>query len=190
MRTGFLKKADMALYAAKNGGGGDHRFFALEMEEAAQERRALELDLREALASDQFLLYFQPLVDLRNGRVTTCEALLRWNHPTRGMVPPSVFIPIAEETGLIIALGEWALLRACPEAAQWPTSVKVAVNLSPVQFRDRGRGPGKSFRPSPSQGLPAQRLELEVTERLLLEDTHGTLAAMEQFKEPRRSEFR
>ena len=84
----------------------------------------LELDLREALASDQFLLYFQPLVDLRNGRVTTCEALLRWNHPTRGMVPPSVFIPIAEETGLIIALGEWALLRACFEAAKWPKSVR------------------------------------------------------------------
>ena len=134
----LLKKADMALYAAKNGGGGDHRFFALEMEEAAQERRALELDLREALASEQFQLYFQPLVDLRSGRVTTCEALMRWKHPNRGMVPPSVFIPIAEETGLIIALGEWALQRACAEAANWPKSVKVAVNLSPVQFRDRG----------------------------------------------------
>ena len=107
----LLKKADMALYAAKNGGGGDHRFFALEMEQAAQERRSLELDLREALGSDQFQLNFQPLVDLRSGRVTTCEALLRWSHPTRGMVPPSIFIPIAEETGLIIALGEWALQR-------------------------------------------------------------------------------
>jgi EAL domain-containing protein (putative c-di-GMP-specific phosphodiesterase class I) len=136
----LLKKADMALYAAKNGGGGDHRFFALEMEEAAQERRALELDLREALASDQFQVYFQPLVDLRNGRVTTCEALLRWKHPTRGMVPPSVFIPIAEETGLIIALGEWALLT--------------------------------------SGTMP----RAEVTERLLLEDNDGTLAAMEQLK--------
>jgi diguanylate cyclase (GGDEF)-like protein len=177
----LLKKADMALYAAKNGGGGDHRFFALEMEEAAQERRALELDLREALASEQFHLHFQPLVDLRTGRVTTCEALLRWNHPSRGMVPPSVFIPIAEETGLIIALGEWALLRACFEAAKWPKSVKVAVNLSPVQFRDRGLAL-QVVSALAKSGLPAQRLELEVTERLLLEDNDGTLATMEQLK--------
>ena len=177
----LLKKADMALYAAKNGGGGDHRFFALEMEEAAQERRALELDLREALASDQFQLYFQPLVDLRTGRVTTCEALMRWKHPTRGMVPPAVFIPIAEETGLIITLGEWALQRACAEAANWPKSVKVAVNLSPVQFRDRGLALHVVSALAKS-GLPAQRLELEVTERLLLEDSDGTLAAMEQLK--------
>jgi len=177
----LLKKADMALYAAKNGGGGDHRFFALEMEEAAQERRALELDLREALSSDQFQLYFQPLVDLRTGRVTTCEALMRWKHPNRGMVPPAVFIPIAEETGLIISLGEWALQRACAEAANWPKSVKVAVNLSPVQFRDRGLALHVVSALAKS-GLPAQRLELEVTERLLLEDSDGTLAAMEQLK--------
>jgi len=177
----LLKKADMALYAAKNGGGGDHRFFALEMEEAAQERRALELDLREALASEQFDVYFQPLVDLRSGRVTTCEALLRWKHPTRGMVPPSVFIPIAEETGLIIALGEWALMRACSEATTWPKSVKVAVNLSPVQFRDRGLAL-QVVSTLAKSGLPAQRLELEVTERLLLEDNDGTLAAIEQLK--------
>ena len=105
----LLKKADMALYAAKNGGGGGHRFFAMDMEAAVQERRALELDLRDALASEQFQLNYQPLVDLRTGRVTTCEALLRWTHPVRGEVPPAVFIPVAEETGLIIALGEWAL---------------------------------------------------------------------------------
>ncbi len=177
----LLKKADMALYAAKNGGGGDHRFFALEMEQAAQERRGLELDLREALSSEEFELAFQPLVDLRTGRVTTCEALLRWSHPTRGMVPPSVFIPIAEETGLIIALGEWALHRACLEAVKWPKSVKVAVNLSPVQFRDRGLAL-QVVSALAKSGLPAQRLELEVTERLLLEDSDGTLAAMEQLK--------
>ena len=177
----LLKKADMALYAAKNGGGGDHRFFALEMEEAAQERRALELDLREALVSEQFHIYFQPLVDLRNGRVTTCEALLRWEHPKRGMVPPAIFIPIAEETGLIIALGEWALQRACVEAAKWPKSVKVAVNLSPVQFRDRGLAL-QVVSALAKSGLPAQRLELEVTERLLLEDNDETLTTMEQLK--------
>ena len=170
----LLKKADMALYAAKNGGGGDHRFFALEMEVARS-------NLREALTSEQFQLYFQPLVDLRNGRVTTCEALMRWKHPSRGMVPPAVFIPIAEETGLIIPLGEWALQRACAEAANWPKSVKVAVNLSPVQFRDCGLALHVVSALAKS-GLPAQRLELEVTERLLLENSDGTLAAMEQLK--------
>ena len=175
----LLKKADMALYAAKNSGGGGHRFFAIDMEDAAQERRALELDLREALASEQFQLNYQPLVDLRTGRVTTCEALLRWKHPLRGDVPPAVFIPVAEETGLIVALGEWALNRACVEAATWPHGVKVAVNLSPVQFRDRGLAL-QVVSALAKSGLHAQRLELEVTERLLLEDNDGTLATMEQ----------
>jgi diguanylate cyclase (GGDEF)-like protein len=175
----LLKKADMALYAAKNGGGGGHRFFAMDMEEAVQKRRALELDLRDALASEQFQLNYQPLVDLRTGRVTTCEALLRWTHPVRGEVPPAVFIPIAEETGLIIAIGEWALNRACVEAATWPHGVKVAVNLSPVQFRER-RLALQVVSALAKSGLPARRLELEVTERLLLEDNDGTLATMQQ----------
>ncbi len=177
----LLKKADMALYEAKNGGGGNHCFFACEMEEAVQVRRALELDLREALASQQFHLHFQPLVDLRTGRVTTCEALLRWMHPVRGNVPPSVFIPVAEETGLIIALGEWVLQRACVEAATWPKDVKVAVNLSPVQFRERGLAL-HVVTALAKAGLPAQRLELEITERVLLEESDATLAAMEQLK--------
>ena len=175
----LLKKADMALYATKNGGGGSHRFFAADMEAAVQERRALELDLRDALALDQFTLNFQPLVDLRTGRVTTCEALLRWTHPTRGEVPPAVFIPVAEETGQIIAIGDWALHRACTEAASWPHGVKVAVNLSPVQFRDRGLAL-QVVTALAKSGLPPQRLELEVTERLLLEDNDGTLATMQQ----------
>jgi diguanylate cyclase (GGDEF)-like protein len=175
----LLKKADMALYAAKNGGGGGHRFFAMDMEEAVQKRRALELDLRDALASEQFHLNYQPLVDLRTGRVTTCEALLRWTHPVRGEVPPAVFIPVAEETGLIIAIGDWALNRACVEAATWPHGVKVAVNLSPVQFRER-RLALQVVSALAKSGLPAHRLELEVTERLLLEDNDGTLATMEQ----------
>jgi diguanylate cyclase (GGDEF)-like protein len=175
----LLKKADMALYAAKNGGGGGHRFFAMDMEEAVQKRRALELDLRDALASEQFQLNYQPLVDLRTGRVTTCEALLRWTHPVRGEVPPAVFIPVAEETGLIIAIGDWALNRACVEAATWPHGVKVAVNLSPVQFRER-RLALQVVSALAKSGLPAHRLELEVTERLLLEDNDGTLATMEQ----------
>jgi diguanylate cyclase (GGDEF)-like protein len=177
----LLKKADMALYAAKNGGGGDHCFFAAEMEEAVQVRRALELDLREAIGTEQFQLDFQPLVDLRTGCVTTCEALLRWKHPVRGNVPPSVFIPVAEETGLIIPLGEWVLHRACSDTATWPQDVKVAVNLSPVQFRDRAL-PLQVVSALAKSGLAPRRLELEITERVLLEDSDGTMAAMEQLK--------
>jgi diguanylate cyclase (GGDEF)-like protein len=175
----LLKKADMALYAAKNSGGGNHRFFAMDMEEAVQERRALELDLREALGSEQFELNYQPLIDLRTGRVTTCEVLLRWTHPVRGEVPPAVFIPVAEETGLIIALGEWALNRACAEAAGWPHDVKVAVNLSPVQVKSRGLVLQVVSALAKSE-LSAHRLQLEVTERLLLEDNDRTLATMQQ----------
>lgn len=175
----LLKKADMALYAAKSQGGGGHCFFAEEMEDAAQEHRKLELDLREALATNQFSLHYQPLVDLRTGCVTSCEALVRWNHPIRGEIPPSVFIPVAEETGLIIALGEWVLQQACADAANWPHIIKVAVNLSPVQFRDRSLVL-QVFSALAKARLGAQRLELEVTERLLLEDSEGTLAAMEQ----------
>jgi diguanylate cyclase (GGDEF)-like protein len=177
----LLKKADMALYAAKKDGGGSHRFFAVEMEEAVRARRALELDLRDALASDQFRLHFQPLVDLRTKRVTACEALLRWSHPERGNVPPSIFIPVAEETGLIIAIGEWVLHQACLEAAKWPKNVKVAVNLSPVQFKDHALALHVVSALAKS-GLPVQRLELEITERVLLEECDDTLATMEQLK--------
>lgn len=175
----LLKKADMALYAAKGDGGGCHRFFASEMEEEAQARRALELDLREALAQDGFELFFQPLVNLRTGEITACEALLRWPHHERGYIPPSEFIPIAEETGLIIALGEWVLDRACHEAATWPNDVKVAVNMSPVQFRDRTLG-RRVISALAKAGLPARRLEVEITERVLLEETDTTLLALEQ----------
>jgi diguanylate cyclase (GGDEF)-like protein len=178
----LLQKADMALYAAKSSGGGKHCFFAPEMEEAVQGRRALELDLREALASEQFQLEFQPLVDLRSGRVTTCEALLRWRHPVRGHVPPSVFIPVTEETGLIVPLGEWVLQRACVEAATWPSDVKVAVNLSPVQFRDGGLA-FQVLSALAKSGLPAGRLELEITERVLLDESENTLLIMQQLKE-------
>ena len=178
----LLKKADMALYAAKNGGRGSHRFFAAEMEDAVQARRALEIDLRDALALGQFELHFQPLVDLRSGRITACEALLRWKHPVRGMVPPGVFIPVAEETGGIIALGEWILHKACIEAATWPRDVKVAVNLSPIQFKSRSLAL-QVVSALAKSGLPAQRLELEITERVLLEESDDTLTTMEQFQQ-------
>jgi EAL domain-containing protein (putative c-di-GMP-specific phosphodiesterase class I) len=113
--------------------------------------------------------------------VTTCEALLRWKHPVRGNVPPSVFIPVAEETGLIIPLGEWVLHRACSDTATWPRGVKIAVNLSPVQFRDHGL-PLQVVSALAKSGLAPRRLELEITERVLLEDSDGTMAAMEQLK--------
>jgi diguanylate cyclase (GGDEF)-like protein len=178
----LLKKADMALYAAKNAGGGHHHFFASEMEHAAQERRGLELDLRAALAAGDFDLYFQPLVDLRTGRITCCEALVRWTHPERGPVSPAMFIPAAEETGLIIPLGEWVLQRACAEAATWPSDVRVAVNLSPVQFRDRSLALQVVLALARS-GLSSQQLELEITERVLLNEGDETLATMQQLQE-------
>jgi diguanylate cyclase (GGDEF)-like protein len=178
----LLKKADMALYAAKNAGGGHHHFFASEMEQAAQERRGLELDLRAALAAGDFQLHFQPLVDLRSGRITCCEALVRWTHPERGPVSPAVFIPAAEETGLIIPLGEWVLQRACEEASTWPSDVRVAVNLSPVQFRDRSLALQVVLALARS-GLSSRQLELELTERVLLNEGDDTLATMQQLQE-------
>jgi len=178
----LLKKADMALYTVKIGGHGGCCLFAGQMEEATQARRALELDLRQALADERFELHFQPLVNLASGRVTACEALLRWTHPTRGAVSPAVFIPIAEETGLIVALGEWVLKRACAEAVSWPRDIKVAVNLSPVQFRDRGL-PLRVMTALGKSGLVPQRLELEVTERLLLDESDQTLATMRQLND-------
>jgi diguanylate cyclase (GGDEF)-like protein len=178
----LLKKADMALYAAKNAGGGHHHFFATEMEQAAQERRGLELDLRGALAAGDFDLHFQPLIDLRTGRVTCCEALVRWTHPQRGPVSPAAFIPAAEESGLIIPLGEWVLRRACAEAATWPSDVRVAVNLSPVQVRDRSLALQVVLALARS-GLSIQQLELEITERVLLSEADETLATMQQLQE-------
>jgi diguanylate cyclase (GGDEF)-like protein len=178
----LLQKADLALYAVKTGGRGGHRLFAGELEQATRARRALELDLSEALAAGQFELHFQPVVNLASGRVTACEALLRWTHPTRGAVPPAVFIPVAEEIGLIVALGEWVLKRACTEAMNWPRDIKVAVNLSPVQFRDYGL-PLQVTTALGNSGLAPQRLELEVTERLLLDESDHTLATMRQLND-------
>ena len=131
----LLKHADMALYRAKAEGGATYRFFEPEMDARLQARRALELDLRQALADEQFELYYQPLIDLRRNAVAGFEALVRWQHPERGMISPADFVPLAEEIGLIVPLGEWVLRRACREAAAWPGQVKVAVNVSPAQFR-------------------------------------------------------
>ncbi len=149
----LLKNADMALYRAKADGRGTYRFFEPEMDARMKARRTLELALRAALANGEFELYYQPLVDLQNNEVTSCEALLRWHHPERGTISPAEFIPLAEEIGLIVPLGEWVLRKACADAVLWPDNVKVAVNLSPTQVMNRnsriGRRRGaRIFRPA------------------------------------------
>jgi diguanylate cyclase (GGDEF)-like protein len=177
----LFKCADMALYAAKAAGRGALRFFAAEMDVAAQERRALELDLRHAMGRGELQVYFQPIVDLSTNRFAGCEALLRWRHPTRGFVSPAEFIPIAEETGLIIPIGEWVVGEACAIAATWPRDMRVAVNLSPVQFKDPHL-PMRVIGALARTGLPASRLELEITETAVLQDSEATLAAMNQLQ--------
>ena len=133
----LLKNADTALYRAKADGRGTYRFFEPEMDALMQKRRALELDLRKALVNGEFELYYQPLVNLEKNEISSFEALLRWNHPERGLIPPVDFIPLAEETELIVPIGEWVLRQACHEAVKWPSDIGVAVNLSSVQFKMR-----------------------------------------------------
>ncbi|MFY8210384.1 MAG: putative bifunctional diguanylate cyclase/phosphodiesterase [Caulobacter sp.] len=177
----LLKKADMALYRAKADGRGAYHFFERAMDEQLQARRALELDLRRALQAGEFELVYQPLYHLGAERVTGCEALLRWYHPERGTVSPADFIPLAEEIGLIVQLGEWVLRRACAEAANWPEHVRLAVNLSPAQFRDRGlvRTVVSALAAS---GLSANRLELEITESVLLQDNAANMTMLHDLK--------
>lgn len=177
----LLKNADMALYRAKAEGRGTWRFFKPEMEIDAQARRLLELDLRNALETNQFELHFQPIVDLATNRITTCEALLRWNHPERGLVPPATFIPVAEEMGLIVEIGKRVLRMACLECLRWPSDVRVAVNLSPIEFA-RGHAPIIVRETLAATGLPAKRLEIELTESTLLQDTRSTRAALQQLE--------
>jgi predicted signal transduction protein with EAL and GGDEF domain len=136
----LLKNADMALYGAKADGRGSYRFFEPEMDARMKARRELEMDLRRALANAEFELYYQPLVSLQSNDITGFEALLRWNHPVRGLISPAEFIPIAEETGLIVPLGEWVLRKACDETASWPEHFKIAVNLSPAQVEGSESG--------------------------------------------------
>ncbi|MGH6820351.1 MAG: putative bifunctional diguanylate cyclase/phosphodiesterase, partial [Methylocella sp.] len=156
----LLANADIALYQAKEDGRRTFCFFQPGMGASLRAHRTLELDLRKALAAGEFELYYQPLVTLETGVICGFEALLRWHHPLRGMVAPAKFIPLAEETGLIVPIGEWVLRQACAEAAAWPDDLKVAVNLSPVQFK-KGNLPQVVFATLASTGLPAARLELE-----------------------------
>ncbi|KJC38566.1 diguanylate cyclase [Bradyrhizobium sp. LTSP849] len=169
----LLKNADMALYRAKADGRGTFCFFRDEMAATVEARRILELDLRKALANEEFELFYQPLVNLKTGKITTCEALLRWNHPVRGTVSPVDIIPVAEDMGLIVDLGRWILRRACMECMKWPEGVSVAVNFSPQQFHQRDVLSEIRYALEVS-GLPAHRLEIEITESSLLRNTQLT----------------
>ena len=173
----LLKNADMALSRAKNDSRGTFSFFEAEMDARAQSRRKIETDLRQAIQDDVLRPYYQPLIDLSTGRITGFEALVRWPHPERGMISPAEFIPVAEETGLINAVGGLMLRRACMDAAQWPDDVRVAVNLSPLQFRV-GNLLSVVMDTLKQSGLPPTRLELEITETLLLEKSSQVLATL------------
>ncbi len=177
----LLKSADMALGRAKAGGKGILHFYEEEMDRRAQARRAIEMDLRQALQNDELAVYFQPLLNLKTLSITTCEALVRWPHPVRGMVSPAEFIPVAEETGLVIELGRQVMRKACQACAGWPETVRVAVNLSSVQFErdDVVKLVGDTLR---ATGLSPDRLELEITETLLLQDSAAILDILNQLR--------
>jgi diguanylate cyclase (GGDEF)-like protein len=177
----LLKGADLALYRAKADGRGTFRLFQAEMDAAMQARRVLELDLRLALPAGQLELFYQPQMDVQGRRIAGCEALLRWNHPVKGMISPDQFIPLAEETGLIVPIGEWVLRRACAAAVKWPDDLRVAVNLSAVQFKSPNLVASVvgALRES---GLHAARLELEITETVMLRDTEATLATLHELQ--------
>ncbi|CAN7547241.1 EAL domain-containing protein [Bradyrhizobium sp. LjRoot220] len=177
----ILKNADLAMYAAKAAGRRTHRFFQPEMHAEVRARRMLELDLRQAIVDGGFEVYYQPCVSLQDGRITGCEALLRWRHPERGMISPADFVPVAEETGLINQLGEWVLTTACAEAATWPDDIRLAVNVSPVQFKS-GTLAFKVIAALAASGLAASRLELEITEAVLIRDDDAALAVLHQLR--------
>jgi diguanylate cyclase (GGDEF)-like protein len=177
----LLKNADIALYRAKEEGRGTYRFFESEMDALVQARRALEVNPRLAMANDEFEIFYQPLVRLSSNEITGVKALLRWRHPVRGLISPAEFVPIAEETKLIVPLGEWVLRSACAEVARWSAEVRLAVNLSPVQFRSTDVpeiiASALSF-----SGLSPARLEVEITETTVIQEEERTLAALNKIR--------
>ncbi|WP_061028073.1 EAL domain-containing protein [Bradyrhizobium sp. CCH5-F6] len=177
----ILKNADMAMYAAKSAGRHTYRFFEPEMDARVRERRQLESDLCHAIANGGLEVYYQPCLGLKDDRITGCEALVRWRHPERGMVSPAEFIPIAEDTGLINEIGEWVLATACRDAASWPDDIRLAVNVSPVQFKS-GTLALKIMAALAASNLPASRLELEITEAVLIRDDDAALAILHQLR--------
>ncbi|MGA3301666.1 MAG: EAL domain-containing protein [Methylovirgula sp.] len=177
----LLKNADMALYRAKGDGKGTFRFFEAEMDARVQKRLRLEMDLRSALQTNALKVYYQPIVDLSSGDVNGFEALIRWPHAERGMIPPTEFIPVAEEMGLIAQIGAFVLDRACTDAARWPDHVKIAINLSALQFR-HGDLLAIVMTALQNSGLPAYRLELEITESVLLEKSDNMLETLKALR--------
>jgi len=177
----LLRNADLALYRAKGDGRGTFRFFEPAMDMQMQARRTMEQDLRRALSGGEFELHYQPVVNLAQDEISGFEALIRWNHPTQGMVSPASFIPLAEEIGFIVPIGEWVIRQACATAARWPGNLKVAVNISAVQFRN----PGLSeviVNALAASGLDPARLEIEITESVLLQNREATLAVLHQLR--------
>ena len=177
----LLKNADLALYGAKGDGRRTYRFFEAGMDARARARRSLELELRQAISDGSLETYYQPVVNIEDGKISSCEALLRWRHPERGMISPAEFIPIAEDSGLINQLGLWVLNAACAEAATWPDHVRVAVNVSPVQFRSQALALNVAAALA-ACGLPASRLELEITEAVLIRDDEAALDMLHQLR--------
>lgn len=177
----LLKSADMALYGAKSDGRGAYRYFEPEMDARMKTRRALEGGLRKALVNGEFELHYQPIFNFQN-EVVSCEALLRWNHPERGMIAPAEFIPVAEEIGLIIPMGEWVLRRACSDAATWQDGIKVAINLSAMQLRNQNIAQ-VIINTLAASGLAPKRLELEITESVLMQNSEATLNTLLQWRE-------
>jgi diguanylate cyclase (GGDEF)-like protein len=177
----LLRNADLALYRAKGDGRGTFRFFESEMDLQMQARRILEQDLRKALPAGEFELYYQPVVNLASNEVSGFEALIRWNHPEQGVVAPGAFIPLAEDIGLIVPIGEWVIRQACATAARWPEDLHVAVNISAIQFRNPGLLQ-VIVGALAASGLSATRLEIEITETVLLQDKETTLAILHQLR--------
>ncbi|MCA0423075.1 MAG: EAL domain-containing protein [Proteobacteria bacterium] len=178
----LLKNADLALYHSKSEGRGNYHFFEARMDAKMQARRLVEMDLRRALPGNELELHYQPQVNLASNRITGFESLIRWRHAEKGMISPVEFVPIAEEVGLIIPIGEWVLREACTAALNWPADVRVAVNLSPVQFRDRNLV-NVVRNVLAKTGLQARRLELEITETALVQDMDVTVGILHQFRD-------
>ena len=178
----LLKNADLAMYQAKANGHGTYCFFEREMDTRVKARSVLEFELRQGIMCGQFELYYQPIVNLHDGIIIGCEALLRWHHPERGLISPTEFIPIAEETGLINQLGEWALRTACTEAMTWPEDIRIAVNVSPLQFKNQALVL-TVISALAASGLPSRRLDLEITETAILHDEGATLGKISQLRD-------
>jgi diguanylate cyclase (GGDEF)-like protein len=178
----LLRNADLALYRAKGEGRGKYRFFEPGMDVQMQARRSLEREMRKGFPAGEFELHYQPVLNIERNEITGFEALIRWRHPEKGLISPGEFIPLAEETGFIVPLGEWAIREACVTVASWPSHLSVAVNLSSVQFKNAGLVQ-VVVNALASSGLAGHRLELEITESVLLEGTETTLAILRQLRE-------